>query len=111
MTQTGSLSKRSITNGRLDIGRLKRQRYAEKQGSSPCPVCHAYNQLKVKENSMNAKIEFLNEIEYKPKLKCANIELQLGYKEYEIFNLPMSRRPLAIDRFDKLPHCVTYNRS
>ena len=33
----------SITNGRRSNGTLKPQRHARKQGSSPCPHCHAYN--------------------------------------------------------------------
>ena len=48
---------------------------------------------------MNAKKEFLNEIEHKPKLKCANIELQLGYKEYEIFNLPVGFTNKQFDEY------------
>ena len=37
---------------------------------------------------MNAKKEFLKEVEGKPKLKCALVKLEKGYREYDVYFLP-----------------------
>jgi hypothetical protein len=48
---------------------------------------------------MNAKDEFLEEIGGKPKLKCANIKLEVEYDKYKIYSLPIGFTNKQFDEY------------